>query len=91
MDQKQVLKQMMDFNKTSFDNSFNAMVMIQDQAEKMVNMMLEQATWMPEEGRKVILNWAESYKTGRETFKNSVDENFKKVEEFFGTAGKPKK
>ncbi len=91
MDQKQVLKQMMDFNKASFDNSFNAMVMIQDQAEKMVSMMLEQATWIPEEGRTAILNWAASYKSGRETFKKTVDENFKKVEEFFGAAAKPKK
>ncbi|MBN2283024.1 MAG: hypothetical protein JXO48_03955 [Deltaproteobacteria bacterium] len=82
MDQKELFKQMITFNKTTFDNSFNAMVMLQDQAEKMVNSLLEQATWMPEEGKKAISEWAASYKKGREAFKQTVDESFKKVEEF---------
>ena len=31
MDQKQIAKQMMEFNKTAFDNTFNAMTVLQDQ------------------------------------------------------------
>jgi hypothetical protein len=87
MDQKQILKQMIDFNKTSFDNSFSAMVMIQDQTEKMVNSLLDQATWIPAEGKNAINEWVGSYKKGREAFKKNVDDSFKKVNEFFeGTA-----
>lgn len=83
MDQKQVLKQMIDFNKAAFDNTFNAIVMLQDQAESSSNTLLAQATWLPKEGKKAIDEWVKTCKTGREAFKKSVDESFKKVEDFF--------
>jgi len=88
MDQKQIFKQMIDFHRSTFDNSFNAMVMLQEQTEKMANTILEQATWLPEEGKKAIEEWASSYKKGCEDFKKAVDENFKKVEDFFASSGK---
>ncbi|RPJ72787.1 MAG: hypothetical protein EHM15_08455 [Desulfobacteraceae bacterium] len=83
MDQKQMFKQMFDFNKAAFDNTFNAMVMLQEQSERMASTMLEQATWLPQEGRKVITDWVDAYKKGRENFKKMVDESFHKVEEYF--------
>lgn len=83
MDQKQVFKQMSDFNKTAFDNSFNAIVMLQDQAVSLSNTLLTQATWLPEEGKKAIDEWVKTYKTGRETFKKSVAESYNKIEDFF--------
>lgn len=83
MDQKQVFKQMSDFNKTAFDNSFNAIVMLQDQAVSLSNTLLTQATWLPEEGKKAIDEWVKTYKTGQETFKKSVDESYNKIEDFF--------
>ena len=30
MDQKQIAKQMMEFNKTAFDNTFSAMIVLQE-------------------------------------------------------------
>ena len=83
MDQKQIARQMIQFNKTAFDNSFNAMSMVYEQNEKMVGTFLQQATWIPEEGRKAIENWMQSYKKGCEDFKKMADENYQKVEEFF--------
>ena len=87
MDQKQIAKQMIQFNKTAFDNSFNAMTMVYEQNEKMVDTYLQQATWMPEEGRKAIENWMQSYKKGCEDFKKLADENYQKVEAFFAGSG----
>jgi len=83
MDQKEMLKQMMDFNKKAFDNTFNAMVLFQDQQEKMVNTLLEQATWMPQEGKKVVTEWVQAYKKSRDDFKKAAEDGFKKVEDFF--------
>ncbi len=83
MDQKQGLKQMIDFNKAAFDNTFNSIVVLQDQAESLSNTLLTQATWLPGEGKKAIEEWVKTYKTGRETFKKSVDESLNKVEDFF--------
>ena len=88
MDQKAIVKQMIDFNKATFDNSFSAMVMVQEQTEKMVSTLIEQATWMPEEGKNAINEWVQAYKKGRTDFKNTVDENFKKVTDFFAASGK---
>jgi polyhydroxyalkanoate synthesis regulator phasin len=89
MEQKQLVKQMIDFNKATFENTFNAITMLQDQAEKMVNMFLQQATWIPEEGKKVLNEWVAAFKKGRNDFKNAIDENFKKVEDFFAKFEKP--
>ena len=83
MEPNVMLKQMLDFNKTAFDNSFNAMLTIQEQNNKMVNTFLEQATWIPEEGKKLIRNWVDVCKKGSEDFKKAADENYKKVDAFF--------
>ena len=88
MDSSKIAKQMIDFQKTTFDNTFNAMVLLQEQAESMASTILDQATWMPEEGRKAINDWLKAYKKGREDFKKGVDENFTKVEDFFNTFDK---
>jgi len=83
MDQKQIFKQMLDFNKSSFTNAFNAMVMVQDQTEAMSKSLLEQSTWLPAEGKKAIQDWIEACKTGREEYKKLVDDAYGKVEDLF--------
>jgi hypothetical protein len=57
--------------------------MIQDQTETLANTMLNQANWMPEEGKKAIRDWVDSFKKGREEYKKAIDDAFGKVEEFF--------
>ena len=88
MEQKEFFKQMIEFNKATFDNTFNAIVMMQDQAERAANNLIDQATWLPEEGKKAVREWAKAYKKGREDFKKTVDENFNRVEAFFSSAKK---
>jgi predicted aminopeptidase len=90
MDNTQILKQMLDFQKTTFDNAFSAMVMMQGQSEQMVNGLLDQATWLPEEGRKAVAEWVATCNKGRDDYKGLVDESFKKVESFFADAKSPK-
>lgn len=90
MDQKKMFKQMIDFQKTTFDNSFNAMTTLQEQGEKMTQAFLDQAHWLPSEGKKVINDWIQAYKTGRESFKQTVEDNFSKVDEFFAESGSGK-
>ncbi|MCX5856489.1 MAG: hypothetical protein NTZ57_00995 [Deltaproteobacteria bacterium] len=90
MDPKQIAKQMIQFNKTAFDNTFNAMTVLQEQTEKMMGMYLDQAPLLPAEGKKAIGDWLKAYKKGREDFKTAVDENYKKVENFFAGYDKTK-
>lgn len=85
MDQKTLFKQMIDFQKTTFDNSFSAIAALQEQGEKMVNMFLEQAHWLPAEGKKAIKEWTDSYAKGRIEFKKNVEAQYRKVEDSFGS------
>ena len=88
MDQKQIAKQMIEFNKTAFDNTFSAMITLQDQTEKMVFRFLEKAPWFPEEGKKAINDWMNSYKKGRDDFRTSAEESYKKVATYFANLQK---
>mgnify|MGYP000305018371 CR=1 FL=1 len=88
MEPLKMAKQMIDFNKATFDNSFSSMVLIQEQTEKMVRAFLDQSTWLPEEGKKVLNEWVSAYKKGREEFKKMVDESYKKVDDYFADASK---
>lgn len=88
MEQGKITKQMIEFHKTTFDNTFNAMEILQEQTEKMVNMFLEQAPWFPAEGKQAVNEWVKTYKKGREAFKESVNESYEKVDDFFGNIEK---
>lgn len=83
MDQKAMVKQILEFNKSALDNAFNAMCLLQEQSEKMSQATLEQASWLPAEGKKVINDLTAAYKKGRDDFKKGIDEAFKKAEEYF--------
>jgi polyhydroxyalkanoate synthesis regulator phasin len=85
MEPKQIAKQMIDFSKTAFDNSFEAMAALQDQTEKMVNNVIEQNKMLPDDAKKAVADWIKSYKQGRNDLKAVADENFKKVEAFFSS------
>lgn len=86
-----ILKQMMDVQKAAFNNGYNGMEMVREQSEKMLSMSLEQAAWLPEEGKRVIDEWAKAYQKGCEAFKKTVDANFTKLETFFSENNKSTK
>jgi hypothetical protein len=72
----QTLKQVMDFNKNSFDNTFNAMMNIGEQNERVLRSFMDQA-WIPEESKKAVFEWVDVYRKGWVDFKKAADENYK--------------
>ncbi|MGD0209842.1 MAG: hypothetical protein ABSC14_02535 [Desulfomonilia bacterium] len=82
MENKELVKQMVELHKTSFDNSFNMLITLQDQMEKMVNSFVDQAPWLPADGKKAFTTLVSTYKKGREDFKKVVEDGYKKVEEY---------
>jgi len=88
IDPNDMLKQMLQFNKSTFDNSFSAMITVQEQNEKMVSTFLEQAAWIPDEGKNLIREWVAAYKKGISDYKGMADANYKKVVDYFETAAK---
>jgi hypothetical protein len=86
MEQKDMIKQVIDFNSAVYNDSFNNMVTFQEQMEKAATTMIDQAVWLPEESKKAIRGWIEAYNEGRDKFKIALDEQMKKVETLFNTA-----
>jgi len=84
---KDIVKQVIQFYKTTFDNSFSTMVMLQEQAEKLMTTFMDQAPWMNDEARRVLDQWTSVYRKGRDDYKKAMDEGYKKVEEFFSKFG----
>jgi len=48
----------------------------------MVNMFFRAGSMLPAEGKEAVNEWLKTYKKGREAFKTSVNESYKKVEDF---------
>jgi hypothetical protein len=82
MEYNQITKQVIDFQKMSFLNWYDTMAMLQDQATSTMNMVLQQNTWWPEEGRKAIQSWVDACQKERGRFKSYVDEGFTGLEKF---------
>lgn len=86
MENVALARQIICFYKSSFDNSFKAFTIMQEQTERMLQTFLLQNSWLPDEGRKVIDEWGHVYERGCADFKEKVNEHFMKVEGFFTKA-----
>lgn len=91
MDPRNIAKQMIQFNKAAFDNTFDAMAALQTQTEKLMIAWMEQNPLLPTEGKAAITDWFAAYGKVCTDFKNAIDASYKKVEDFFGEAEKGKK
>ncbi|MFW2366284.1 MAG: hypothetical protein ACN4GW_07690 [Desulforhopalus sp.] len=81
MDTTQMAKQTLEFQKTTYNNSFNAMVLAQEQTEKMLSSYIEKLPWTTEENIKSLDASVEMGKKARDDFKKAVDEGYAKFEE----------
>jgi hypothetical protein len=80
LEYNQIAKQAIDFQKISFSSWYNAMAMVQDQAASAVDMMMDQSSLVPKEGREAIKNWVNACQEERDRFKTYVEEGFSGLE-----------
>ena len=80
---KEMLKQMIEFNKNAYESAFKNMSSLHEQMEKVVNLTIDQAQGMSEESKKSAKEWTVKYRKGLDDFKKLVDDHFKKMESFF--------
>jgi hypothetical protein len=83
VDNKEIMKRMIDLHKTSFENCFSTMVALQNHTEKLMKTLVDHTPGMNNGAREVMDKWTDAYKKGRDDFKKAVDEGYVKVEEFF--------
>jgi hypothetical protein len=82
MDPRKMGKQMIDLYKTNFDTTFGAMMMFQEQMERMTNLYWGQIPNLPDEAKKSLNEWNKAHKKNCEGFKTLVDDGFKTLESF---------
>ncbi len=83
MEMQKMGKQLINFQKSLFENSYHARNMVFEQTENMVNSFLKQMPMVPEESKKAMDDVLVFYKKSRDDFKKAVDDGFTKMEEIF--------
>ncbi len=83
MYRNETASQMLALKKFAFDSTCSVMVLFQEQAEKIMNLYLDQATFLPQEGKKLAAEWLKAAKTSRDYFKKMMDGGFKTIESYF--------
>lgn len=83
MEINKMAKQMIDFQKATFNNTFNTMNMWQEQSEQMLNTFLEQTPMLPQQNKEAINEWLKVCKKAREDYKKTIEESFKNLESYF--------
>jgi hypothetical protein len=76
MDNTWMAKHFIDFQRTTFNQAFQTLAMLQDHTAKVTHSLIEQAGWLPEKNRKIMGEWTDMVVKGRDVLKKAVNENF---------------
>jgi hypothetical protein len=90
MDMTQMSKQVFEFQKTAFNNAYNTMTMVQDQAETFSTGLIAQNPALPQPAKDAVDGWVKMCKKARDEYKKAIDEGFKNIEGYFDGAAKGK-
>ena len=82
MENKKLAKQMIDFHKTSFRNSFSTMEMFRNQTEKFLQAMIDHTPGISAEGKQVLEHWSNAYKKTIADLQKTMDDGYAKLEVF---------
>jgi hypothetical protein len=76
MDIRALMLQMVGLQKASFDNGFDALATIQDEAERITSDYTNQAGWVPSVGKGMLKEWFGLVRKSRYDFKKAVDDGY---------------
>ncbi|MGK0289032.1 MAG: polyhydroxyalkanoate synthesis regulator phasin [bacterium] len=77
MDPKDLVKQIIDLQKATFDMTFGAVSKLPEQGEKLLSGLLDKADFLPNDSKKTFVNWIDSYKKSQDDFKKTVESTLK--------------
>lgn len=81
--QSKVVEQLVDFQKTTFDSTYNSMAALQEQGRKMVDLTMDQNPWFPANGKKILTQWSDLFQKNRNDLKSLMDNNFCRMRNCF--------
>ena len=90
MEQLNMAKQMMAFQKAAYDNYLNVLDTVYEQGQKIIDMSIDQTTWwLPQEGKKAMTGWLGQLNEARTGFLQAADENVKRFQSMFAAEETP--
>ena len=91
MNTSKISLQVLDFQKSAFNNTYNTLLKIQEQSEKIADSLIKDNTTIPDEGHRTLDELRLFCKKGQDEIKKTIDDGFVKVESFFSDASKSPK
>lgn len=73
-----------DFQKTTFDHTLAILGRAQDSSAALLTSMLQEADWVPAEGKQVAKEWTELLAQGRREFEKTVGTSFDLITDYIG-------
>jgi hypothetical protein len=67
---------LVDFQKTTFDNTAKVVGSLQAQTEKILLELAEKSGWLPKEAKKVVSEWVKLSQQSRSEFTKTMDKSF---------------
>jgi hypothetical protein len=83
-DASKTVKQVIGLQRSVFTSCYDAVATAQDQAVSVMNLALDQAGVMPEEGRKALSSWVSACQQERGRLKSYMDTGFANLEKVIG-------
>jgi len=76
-------KEIAKFWKTQWEAYLKSMFTMQEQGEKMLELMFSQSGVLQEESKKMVKDWTVKSKKMQKTYLDMMEANFKKIEEMY--------
>lgn len=76
---QQYNKKLIELSKQAFDRSLSSLNLFEEQTLKVINGFYEQASWLPEEGKRLVDEWFIVSRQGLESYKLFIDEQYQKM------------
>ncbi|MFW2365055.1 MAG: hypothetical protein ACN4GW_01455 [Desulforhopalus sp.] len=77
-------KQLINFQKSTFNHAFSGAIALQDYSENLMGTILSQSPWLNEESKKPICDSVKIVKSVTEEYKKVVDQGFAELEKLVG-------
>lgn len=82
MENTELIKKALEYNKTTFENVFKTITTVQEESHKTVGEALEKATLIPEEGKAAVQQWLAASKEAGEKFRETVLKGHESIEKY---------
>ena len=79
------------FQRSTFDKAFKIVTRVQERADKMIMDHIDDAEWMPDEGKAIAKEWSRTIGDGRAEFQKAVDKSYDLLNDYFGRLKKAQK